>query len=211
MFLTLSQIKAARALLEWTQTDLASHAGLNNDQVRSFESGRTRSLNVLEAIHDAFLNNGIEFTEGEGVKKRTGDIRLLSGEFGFINFLNDVYETIKKHGGEINVTDVEDAVFAKYAGEYDEIHVNRMASLKNFMCHSLSSQKNHITRTNYSEYRWLPKEEFGPVPFYQYAHKLAMIIFDEPYARIFILEAPEIAESFRTKFMAMWNRAQSPT
>lgn len=211
MFITLEQIRAARALLKWTQKDLAGHAGLNDDQVHNFEGGRSRSLEVLEAIYQAFVTNGIEFTDGEGVRKKTGGIKVLEGRHGFINFLDDVYATMKAHGGEINVTDVADQEFIKYAGDYDEMHVKRMGALKNFVSRSLSAEKDYVKRVDYSEYRWLPKEEFGPVPFYQYAHKLAMIIFEEPYAKIFILESSEIAESFRIKYMSMWERAKIPS
>lgn len=211
MFITLEQIRAARALLKWTQKDLAAHARLNDDQVHNFEGGRSRSLEVLEAIYQAFITNGIEFTDGEGVRKSTGGIKVLEGGHGFINFLDDVYETMKVHGGEINVTDVADEEFVKYAGDYDETHVTRMGALRNFISRSLSAEKDYVKRVDYSEYRWLPKEEFGPVSFYQYAHKLAMIIFEEPYAKIFVLESPKIAESFRIKFMAMWERAKIPS
>jgi transcriptional regulator with XRE-family HTH domain len=211
MFITLEQIRAARALLRWTQKDLAAHAGINDDQVHNFEGGRSRSLDVLEAMYQAFVTNGIEFTDGEGVKKKTDGIKVLEGRYGFIRFLDDVYETMKVHGGEINVTDVADEEFVKYAGDYDETHVKRMHTLGNFISRSLSAEKDYVKRVDYSEYRWLPKEEFGPVPFYQYAHKLAMIIFEEPYAKVFVLESPKIAGSFRMKFMAMWERAQIPS
>lgn len=211
MFLTLEQIRAARALLRWTQKDLAAHAGLHDDQVHNFEGGRSRSLDVLEAIYRTFVANGIEFTDGEGVKKNTGGIKVLEGPHSFIRFLDDVYETMLAHGGEINVTDVADEDFVKYAGDYDETHVKRMNVLGNFVSRSLTAEQDYIKRVDYSEYRWLPKDEFGPVPFYQYAHKLAMIIFEESYAKIFILESTKIAESFRIKFMSMWERAQIPS
>jgi transcriptional regulator with XRE-family HTH domain len=213
MFITLEQIRAARALLRWTQKDLAAHAGVNDDQVHNFEGGRSRSLDVLEAIYKAFVTNGIEFTDGEGVRKNTGGIKVLEGRHSFIHFLDDVYETMEKHGGEINVTDVADEEFVKNTGEHVKFHISRMSKLRKegkFVCRSLSSEGQANIYVDYSEYRWLPKKEFGPVPFYQYANKLAMIVLEDPYPKVFILESSAIAESFRIKFMAMWERAEVP-
>lgn len=211
MFITLEQIRAARALLKWTQKDLAAHARLNDDQVHNFEGGRSRSLEVLEAIHQAFITNGIEFTDGEGVRKSTGGIKVLEGKYSFNSLLDDVYNTVKYFGGEINVTDVADEKFISHiGGDYAKMHVDRMRGLENLVCRSLSSEDQANIYVDYSEYRWLPKEEFGPVPFYQYANKLAMIILEGPHPRVFVLESAQIAESFRIKFMAMWERAKIP-
>ena len=67
--------KAARALMNWTAMDLATEAGVSIDTLRSFESGRSKTLSRENeaAIRKAFQENGVKFlatgdvSTGEGV------------------------------------------------------------------------------------------------------------------------------------------------
>jgi len=63
--ITAKQIKAARALAGWKQSDLATASGLAEITVRTVESGRvdprSSTLNKIEA---AFAEFGIKFTQG---------------------------------------------------------------------------------------------------------------------------------------------------
>lgn len=73
--LTQQQCKAARALLDITAAKLAELAGVSPDTMRSFESGRSKTLSrENEAlIREALSSEGIQFmntgdvAEGPGV------------------------------------------------------------------------------------------------------------------------------------------------
>ena len=68
--LTPELTRAARALLDWSQTDLANHANLTLSTIRDFESGKRQLLkNNLAGIQLALENAGIVFdsTLGDGV------------------------------------------------------------------------------------------------------------------------------------------------
>jgi transcriptional regulator with XRE-family HTH domain len=57
-----AQSRAARALLGWSQADLAKAAGLGEATVRNFEAGRSDPYGrTLDAIQRAFEEAGIEF------------------------------------------------------------------------------------------------------------------------------------------------------
>ena len=59
---TPNQSKAARALLSWSQTDLADAAGLGLSTIKDYESGRRKPHNRnLSKIDSAFTERGIEF------------------------------------------------------------------------------------------------------------------------------------------------------
>ncbi len=62
-----NQSKAARALLSWSQTNLAEAAGLGLSTIKDYESGRRKphSRN-LSKIDSAFSERGIEFLNGDG-------------------------------------------------------------------------------------------------------------------------------------------------
>lgn len=57
--------KAARTLIEWTAAQLADAAGVSQDTLRSFESGRTRMLSRENeaAIRKALEARGVQFLE----------------------------------------------------------------------------------------------------------------------------------------------------
>jgi transcriptional regulator with XRE-family HTH domain len=65
MTISPEQIKAARTLLKWSQSDLAGHIGLSAATVGKFELGRARPpvLNV-STIQRVFEAAGVGFTNG---------------------------------------------------------------------------------------------------------------------------------------------------
>lgn len=77
-----ARCKAARALLNWTAAQLADAAGVSLDTLRSFESGRSKTLNrenersILSALGAA----GVQFVQagdtakGAGVTLGAGDV-----------------------------------------------------------------------------------------------------------------------------------------
>jgi predicted transcriptional regulator len=80
---TVRQIKAARALVGWSQSDLAQHSGISEPTIARLEStdgelgGRGETV---RKIQKAFEASGIEFIEengtGEGVRfRRPGRLR----------------------------------------------------------------------------------------------------------------------------------------
>jgi transcriptional regulator with XRE-family HTH domain len=209
MFITIQQIKAARALLDWTQEDLANHAGLNIDQIRRFEAGRSRPLEVLENTYRTFISHGLAFLE-EGVIKKKNEIRVLRGQQGFWDFYDDVYETIRTGGGDIFVHNVDESLFVKWLGEKDALYDERMSALDNFRQKIILKEgdTNFAAPFKTTEYRWAAKGDFhASAPFYLYGHKLAMIMFDPEDVSVFILDQPRIADSYKTIFLSAWERA----
>lgn len=68
--------RAARGLIDWSQSDLAAASGVSLSTVRDFETGkRTPISNNLAALQRALEAAGVEFTNGgePGVKLRRKD------------------------------------------------------------------------------------------------------------------------------------------
>lgn len=64
--MTPSQCRAGRALLDWTQGELAEASGLGLSTVVDFERDRRRvSDEAMEAIRQALGKAGVEFTNGK--------------------------------------------------------------------------------------------------------------------------------------------------
>lgn len=62
--ITAAQIRAARAILGWKQTDLATAAGLSEMSVKNIERGVTDPrASTLSAIQAAFEKGGVVFLD----------------------------------------------------------------------------------------------------------------------------------------------------
>ena len=73
MAVTAAQVRAARGLIAWSQTDLAKAAGVGKATVADFERGvREPIKNNLLAMERALEEAGVSFTNGDepGVKLR---------------------------------------------------------------------------------------------------------------------------------------------
>ena len=77
--LSKEQSRAGRALLDWSQTQLATAANLGESTVRDFEKGRrVPSINNLAAIRAALEAAGVVFSDQDGMVC----VRLDKGEAG---------------------------------------------------------------------------------------------------------------------------------
>lgn len=74
MIITKQMSKAARALIDWNAVELAEKANVSHDTIRSFESGRTATLNARnqEAVISAFEEAGIQFLESGEIASGPG-------------------------------------------------------------------------------------------------------------------------------------------
>jgi len=93
MDITPAQSRAARGLLDWSQTELGARSNLSESTIRDFEKGRRiPSPNNLAAIRSALEAAGVEFTNGgrPGVRVR-GDkaYGYLHDEQGIVGLIKD--------------------------------------------------------------------------------------------------------------------------
>lgn len=208
MSITTAQIRGARGVLNWSQQDLAQRTGISATSIGSIENGQTTPReSTLSTIRKTLENGGIEFIGLEGIRQRSNDVRIYRGKEGFIEFYNDIYETVRSSPSEIFVSNVDERLFVKILGDFAKIHVDRITALKSIHYKILVKEgDNYIPGSGYAEYRWMPKELFSSVPFYVYAKKLAVMVFDnEP--SVILLNYPSIAEAYRVQFTDMWQRS----
>lgn len=66
VMITAAQCRAARALLDWKQSDLAERAGIGLSTIQDFEAGRHSPYQrTLDRIVRTFADAGVEFTNGD--------------------------------------------------------------------------------------------------------------------------------------------------
>lgn len=205
------QIKAARALIDWSQQDLADAVDVSLPTLRNIEKGGDAKSVTLKKIQMTLEVNGIEFGIHDGVKRRSTVLRTLEGQEGYWEFYDDVYQTIKKSGGDILVSNVDEREFDKWLGNRWEIQKNRMMDLsqtQDFRIRILVKEGDrHFTVPEYAEYKWTPQDRFSEIPFYVYGNKLAIILFEPENVSISIIDNPKIAAAYAKQFSVMWEQS----
>lgn len=208
MSITTAQIRGARGILNWSQQDLAQRTGISATSIGSIENGQTTPReSTLSTIRKTLESSGIEFIGMDGVRQISGDVRTYKGPNGFIEFYDDIYNTVRDLETEILVSNVDERKFVKILGDYAKVHVDRISALKKVNYKILIKEgDNYLPGSSYAEYRWIPKELFSSVPFYVYGNKLGILTMDnEP--SVIVLKYGAIAEAYKVQFFDMWNRS----
>lgn len=214
LILTAKQIKAARAMLDWSRAELSAMSDVSEANIVRLEAGGDARSDTLKKLGNAFESHGVVFTQTGGIEPARPELRTYAGADGLRHFFDDVYEVIKDRGGEVVITGFHEDVYAEILGEdYVRMHVSRMSKLKNYTMRCLIEEGDmNFVADGYCEYRWSRKQEFRPVPFYIYGNKLALIQLEVPVdaPMIVIIQSAAISDAFRAQFDGMWRSAKLP-
>ena len=217
---TIEQIRAARALIGWSQGELAEQSGLSQTGIARIENGTNQpNSNTIEKICSAFDRADVEFIGDTGVKKRTGEIRVLKGPNAMSDFLDDVYETAVNHGTKENPTEVylSNVVhqnWVKWMGnDRWKNHTDRMYKDKSLMDVRIIIKEgdNDFPASSYSKYKWIKSEFFNDKSFYSYHDKLAFLDFEKDNLIIRIMNQADFAKGYRDLFLIAWNHLATDT
>lgn len=211
--ITTAQIRGARGILGWSQGDLAERTGISATSIGSIENGLTQPRDsTVQLIQKAFEDSGIEFLPNDGIRKKSGEVKIFQGRTEFWQFFEDVYQTLRDEGGEVVVHNVDERKFEKWLGNENlETHIARMKNTKGLSYRILLKEGDtyFLATPDYSQYKWIPSTFFSSVPFYVYGQKLAILLFDaEP--TVIVLEYPSVAEAYRLQFELFWDMAKEP-
>lgn len=207
--ITPTQMRAARAMLDVPQGHVAEHLGIAANTLSKIESGQSDiSASRMSDIERFYERSGIEFTENEGVQWKTGGVVSYKGKSGFLDFMDDVYETMKS-GGDVFVSNVDEAHFIKWLGDQANMHVARMQKIQNLNFRILVAEgDNNTVASDYASYRALPEDRFGNIPLYLYSDKAALIVFSEDDVEVFVIVHSAISKYFKNRFENTWEQAK---
>lgn len=206
-YLTASQCRAARALLNWSQPDLSKHCGVNVQTICAFEKdSNTPTKRTLEKITSSLEMSGVIFTEDEGVKLNKSGQFVYEGREGFEKFMEDVYDVARTQGGKICIHNSRPDNWIKWlSAEWNEMHTQRMQALKGKFTQQITTsigEYNFISR--HAEYRWIPKEMSNDQSFYAYGDRIALMNFDDNNVHIVVMHNRKLADGFRSLFDVTW-------
>lgn len=212
MIITPKQIRAARAILDWTAKDLANRVRMSPATVSMIENEQTDgSIASLTAIRDALMSAGIEFLDGNGLRQRSTGVVTFEGRDGFAAFRQDVLALVRTQPCEICVSNVDERNFAYWGeGDINASYYAEMEKIKTYSFRILIKEgDNHFTASNYATYKALPSDLFGEIPFYIYGHKVAIVSFENNEFNAFVINHPSISAFYRRQFDFLWGKAKA--
>lgn len=205
------QIRAARGLLDWSQEQLAEKSNVTRKSIRNAELGvAAPRSDTANAIKRAFENYGIEFLPNDGLRMKDDSVTVLEGEGANERLLEDIFQTLRDHPGE--------EILISGLREPSPEDKERLGILER---HLARLQAAGITErllieegdTNFVAphkfYRWIPAKHFTPTTMQLYGNKLAMISWGPPL-KIFIIQNPLVADSYRALFNFSWEHCTIP-
>jgi hypothetical protein len=72
VLISAAQCRAARAWLNWKQSDLADHSGVGLTAIRDFEAEARRTLRPIRAqLQRTFEDGGVEFPDEQTIRVRS--------------------------------------------------------------------------------------------------------------------------------------------
>lgn len=209
-YLTPAQCRAARALLNWSQPDLAERCGMHVQTISAFESETgTPTRRTLTKITDTLEMAGVELGANEGVSKKVNPITIYKGTDGFRAFMDDVYETAKKYGGEICLHNSRPKIWYDFLGEdWYEKHNERMIALGDKIDTKITLEPgNTFVISGFAQHRWFKSSPWKGKIFYAYGPKLGFLEVFDDNVQVTVLNKPEYADSFRELFNIAWEHA----
>lgn len=209
-YLSPAQCRAARALLDWSQPDLAKRCGMHVQTISAFENETgTPTRRTLGKITDTLEHGGIEFLPNEGVGRKTNPITIYKGKQALRDFMNDVYETVRVTGGEICLHNSRPSIWYDFLGEdWYKMHNARMEELGDRIKMKITLEYgNTFTISSVAEHRWFKSSRWTGKIFYAYGPKLGFLEVFDDMVQITVLDKPEYTDSFRELFNIAWENA----
>ena len=212
---TIEQIRAARALLGWSQHDLADKAGLSQTGIARIENGTNKpNSKTIEKITGSFDAADVEFLGSSGVQKRGIHSHRYSGADGFKEFMDKLYQTARDVGGDICTFNAATGYFKNLLGdEWYKNHADRMQSIQNNYNFRLivDDETTDFLASDFGEYRTFPKDMLPDQKIYVYGDYISFMNFNSENVDIVEIKHGASANSFRILFNIEWDQVAKPT
>jgi DNA-binding XRE family transcriptional regulator len=203
------QIKAARAMLDWSQKLLAEKcADVSEPTIKLIESGKVNSTeNTLAALKRTFESAGIEFTPQNGVRMRDDLLTVIEKmdvtDNVYLQLLDDIFYTLKGRYGEVLWSFIDEKV-----SNQDIIDRELMLRRNGNTVRSLVRYGDTHLTYPLDEYRYLPKGYFINNPCVVYGNKFAMVLNNEQ--KVLIIHDAAVADLKRKEFEIIWSIGLKP-
>lgn len=204
MHLGVEQVRAARALLDWSQKELAERAGISEPSVTNFEKEKsTPNQGTIDKIYSAFSLAGVAFID-RGAFLKEDTVTTIDGNDWYLRLLDDVYYSlIDKKDGELLLICADDRMSPP------EVN-NRYRKIRNagIKMRQLVEDGNTYLMGPLKEYRYVPKEHYTNYVCLVYGSKVAVCTDHNSKAVVF--NDGMLAAMWSNIFNIMWDTLKQP-
>ncbi|MFA5040921.1 MAG: helix-turn-helix transcriptional regulator [Bdellovibrionales bacterium] len=210
--ITASQLRAARGLLDWSRSDLSKASKVSQETIKNIEHGIFRPQETTEdAIIRAFAAQDVDFTDNEGVRKHKDPVKTFSGQNGYREMLDHIYNTVRNKTPITRHLALADTYALNIVPDYVATFSNRMASIPHLDSKCLVWEDDQNFPFSYCEYRWLKKATVWAKPFYVYSDSVIFIanMHVETFLAVSIT-SDLLVNDMIEQFDALWKMARAP-
>jgi transcriptional regulator with XRE-family HTH domain len=207
--ITPRQIRAARGLTGWTQTDLAMAARLSRSTIATIEKEAANATqDVISRIRAVLESNRVEFLPQEGVRFRHPAISEDDGPDANRRLLDDIYIVasefkLKTGKSDILIFGLQEDDAQKAVDDYLIAHVERIkqAGLNEKILCGPDTRTFVAPR---SSYRRLTELNPSQNPIHIYGDRVAVVNWS-PKEFVITIESEPIASALRSMFYQIWD------
>lgn len=206
MLITPDQIRAARALKNWSQADLARRVDMATPSIGNIEAGKhTPTPQTQNAIIEAFEAAGIEFIDG-GVRHRQDLIRIYEGDDCYLRLLDDAFRILAPEKGEILFSGSDER-----RSPPEVVEKFRAMRRSGIRMRSLVKPGDTHLMGNLDEYRWMPGSLFVDSDVKAiFGSTVAYLISWQDVWKVVAVKDEAIANEARRIFEFVWSQAKMP-
>lgn len=208
--ITRRQLKAARGLLDWSQTELGEHSGISQTAITNIEKGYVRPTSkTMVALRDACEREGVEFIEG-GARLRPKNIFTFEGLEFSRQFSRYMYSIVQKHKlrevcligiNEDHILDEDRQNIKENAGALFQAGLTQRFIVKETMSVPAENRINPP-----GSYRKLPPGcVLDLTPCFIFGTYYAMMLFDEQ--KVVVIDNKNLAEFHQNLFDYLWSQS----
>lgn len=203
--ITASQIRAARALLDWSQSELAERAKLTQATIANIEVEKHQpSKTTITALEHTFQSVGIEFL-ANGVRQVRG-ITQFVGNDAILRLFENVYFTLRGSSEELLISGADER--QNRPGVEAAVTKIREAGIK---MRVLVDEENHYLLGPLDEYRCVPAKYFLNNPTIIYGDRVALPLFSNGADHIQVILNASLAAAERNMFNFVWDHCRKPS
>ena len=204
------QIKAARAMLGWSREDMAAATRLSLTTIRNLEAGTISPRHATyHTIRLAVGENGVEFTDREGVRATVRDLFVFEGPDAADRFFEDMLQTFRQRGGEVRAMCPTQPLLAEcFGAENGKLdRLKQLSSTGRVAC-LLSDCREPLHPMASIQFRAVSKSEVCPSPYFVYGDRLGFASREgRSELRFVVIQSVCMARHWGDHFRALWDSA----
>lgn len=209
--ISIQQLRAGRALLDWSQKDLASKTGISLRALANIESGASvPRASTSDFLKQALEKGGVEFLPAAGVRLRTEvlEIYTYEGDEALRVLWTDMFEVLPD-GGEYVGVHLDERFFAEKGtpSQIDEFYSK--VSRKKLKERLLIKKGDDFIISARENYRWLRADLFIEIPFIIYGNTVIKILMGE-VMKIILIRNEALANAYKKQFELYWHKESEP-